>query len=56
MRLQTPVDGQVYLQILDKSWGDGIFVDLLDQDIPDRSVLKAVEIKVSQFKYFKETS
>ena len=34
VRIQTP-DGQVYLQILDESWGDGIFVDLLDQDISD---------------------
>ena len=34
----------IYLQILDESWGDGIFVDLLDQDIPSRSVLLAVEV------------
>lgn len=36
----------VYLQILDETWGNGVFVDLLDQDIPPRSVLLAVE-KVS---------
>lgn len=40
------MDGELYMQILDESWGDGVFVDLLDQNISDRSVLKAVEIKV----------
>ena len=40
-------NSDVYLQILDRSWGDEIFVDLLDQDIPERSIIKAVEKKVS---------
>ena len=39
-------DGDVYLQILDQTWGDDVYVDLQDQDIPARSILKAVEKKV----------
>lgn len=39
-------DGDIYLQILDQSWGDEVFVDLQNQDIPSRSILKAVETKV----------
>ncbi len=39
-------DGDIYLQMLDDSWSDGVFVDLQDQDISSRSVLKAVETKV----------
>ena len=35
----TPTDG-VFLQIKDETWG-GMFIDLVDQDVPDRSVLKA---------------
>ena len=30
----------VFLQIKDETWG-GIFIDLVDQDVPDRRVLKA---------------
>ena len=40
------IDSEIYLQILDESWGQGIFVD--DQEVQTRSVIKAVEIKVSQ--------
>ncbi len=39
-------DGDVYIQILDQTWGDDVYVDLQDQDIPARSILKAVEKKV----------
>ena len=35
----TPTD-EVFLQIKDETWG-GMFIDLVDQDVPDRSVLKA---------------
>ena len=35
----TPTD-EIFLQIKDKTWG-GMFIDLVDQDVPDRSVLKA---------------
>ncbi len=47
VRFDDLLDGNdIYLQILDESWGDGVFVDLLDQDIPPRSIILAVE-KVS---------
>ena len=42
------IDSEIYLQILDESWGQGIFVDLQDQEVQTRSVIKAVEIKFSQ--------
>lgn len=35
----TPTDG-VFLQIKDETWG-GMLIDLVYQDVPDRSVLKA---------------
>ena len=35
----TPTDG-VFHQIKDETWG-GMFIDLVDQDVPDRSGLKA---------------
>ena len=35
----TPTD-EVFLQVKDETWG-GMFIDLVDQDVPDRSVLKA---------------
>ena len=35
----APTD-EVFLQIKDETWG-GMFIDLVDQDVPDRSVLKA---------------
>lgn len=39
-------DSDIYFQILDESWGQGIYVDLLNQEVPPRSVIKAVEMKV----------
>ena len=38
-------DSELYLQIKDDSWGDDVFVDLEDQEIPPKAVLIAVEIK-----------
>ena len=35
----SPTD-EIFLQIKDETWG-GMFIDLVDQDVPDRSVLKA---------------
>ena len=32
-------DGDIYLQILDQIWGDHVYVDLQDQDIPARSMI-----------------
>ena len=41
-------DNEIYFQILDESWGDGVYVDLLDQEILPRSILRAVEkVKLS---------
>ena len=40
---QLASEEDVYLQIKDESWG-GIFVDFLNQEIPDRSILKATRI------------
>ena len=37
-------DGELFLQIWDESWGKDVFVDLMDQDIPERATVKAVEI------------
>ena len=37
-------DDKVFLQIHDESWG--VFIDLLSQDIPERSVLKMIIEKV----------
>ena len=33
----------IYLQIKDESWG-GIFVDILEQEIPDRGIIKATRV------------
>ena len=38
-------DGELFLQIRDESWGEDVFVDLMDEDIPERAMVKAVEIK-----------
>ncbi len=32
--LMNGLGSDVYLQILDKSWGEEMFVDVVDQDIP----------------------
>ena len=40
-------EDDVYLQIKDESWrggGGGIFVDVLEQEIPNRSIIKATRI------------
>lgn len=29
-------NGEIFLQILDESWGDGVFVDLQEKEIPSR--------------------
>ena len=34
-------ESNIFLQIKDEAWG-GMFVDLRDEDNPDRSILKAV--------------
>ncbi len=41
--LKNGLGSDVYLQILDKSWGEEMFVDIVDQDIPARSTIRAVE-------------
>ena len=33
------------MQIRDDSWGADIFVDLLDRSIPDRSVIKVLQVR-----------
>ena len=38
-------DSELFLQIKDDSWGDDVFIDLEDQDIPPKAVLIAAEIK-----------
>ena len=40
---QLAREDDVYLQIKDESWG-GIFVGVLEQEIPDRSIIKATRI------------
>ena len=39
-------DSQVFLQVKDENWG-GIFIDVLEQEIPDKSVLKAKRVVVA---------
>ena len=34
------VDAELVLQIRDDSWGADVYVDLLDQPIPDRAVIR----------------
>ena len=41
---QLTHEDDVYLQIKDESW-EGIFVDVLEQEIPDSSIIKATRIK-----------
>ena len=38
-------ESELYLQIKDDSWGDDVFLDLEDQEIPEKAVLIAAEIK-----------
>ena len=38
-------DSELYLQIKDDNWGDDVFLDLEDQEIPQKAVLIAAEIK-----------
>ena len=37
-------DQGVYLQLKDESWG-GVFVDVQEQEIPDRGIIKAIRIR-----------
>ena len=43
-------DANLYFQVQDQSWGDGVFVDLQEQAISPRSIVRAVDMKVSIFK------
>ena len=40
--------GEIYFQIQDDSWGAGFFVDLQNQEIPSRAILKAVQKQVGK--------
>lgn len=35
---------QIVVQIRDETWGQGMFVDLMKQAIPNRAVIKAIQI------------
>ena len=41
-------ESDIFLQVRDESWGENIFVELIDQEIPDRSVINAVETLVEE--------
>ncbi len=43
-------EANLYFQVQDQSWGDGVFVDLQEQAISPRSIVRAVDMKVSIFK------
>ena len=36
-------DSDIYFQLEDQTWGPGVLVDLLDQEVEDRSILIAFE-------------
>lgn len=36
-------DAELILQIRDDSWGADVFVDLIEQNVPDRAVIKVLE-------------
>ena len=36
-------DAELILQIRDDSWGADVFVDLIEQNIPDRAVIKVLQ-------------
>ena len=41
-------ESDIFLQVRDESWGENIFVELIDQEIPDRSVINVVETLVEE--------
>lgn len=41
-------ESSIFLQIRDESWGENMFVELIDQEIPDRSVINVVETLVEE--------
>ena len=41
-------ESNIFLQICDESWGENIFVELIDQEISDRSVINVVETWVEE--------
>ena len=43
-------DSDIYFQLEDQTWGPGVLVDLLDQEVKDRSILIAFE-KVFSLKF-----
>lgn len=48
-------DSKLFLQIKDDSWG-GMFVDLQEQEVTDRSVIRAVPVQVSIHVYLFNTT
>ena len=36
-------DAELILQISDDSWGADVFVDLIEQNVPDRAVIKVLQ-------------
>lgn len=38
--LPSPLEAELVLQIRDDSWGKDVYVDLLDEPIPDRAVIR----------------
>ena len=40
-----------FFYIQDDSWGENVFVELIDLEIPDRSVIKVVETLVEEMQF-----
>lgn len=45
-----PSDAELVLQIRDDSWGTDVYVDLLDQPIPDRAVIRLLIVDMQKEK------
>ena len=45
-----PSDVELVLQIRDDSWGTDVYVDLLDQPIPDRAVIRLLIVEMQKDK------
>ncbi len=46
-------DAGILVQIQDESWCKGFFVDLLDQEIPDKAIIKALQTAKESFQVWR---
>ena len=49
--LSRSTDAELILHIRDDSWGVDVFVDLLQQNVPDRAVLKVLPAQKNEVWY-----